>query len=448
MLSSLVRSPKDIPAVPDRRNLAVIIDGAVVGDVTQDDHGQLTFTYRDSWRARPDATPLSLSMSLAKARHRHRVIDPFLRGLLPDNQTVLERWGQRYGVSANNPFALLLHVGEDVAGAAQFVRDDRLTESQEPGSIEAVTDDYIENRLKTLRHDRASWIDARGEFSLAGAQSKFALYRASDGSWGIPHGRKATTHIFKPPLPGLANQEVNEHLCLQAASRLGMTAARSEIMTFGDEHAIVLERYDRILRANGDVARVHQEDMCQALGVSPERKYQRNDDGPGAIALMNLFRDQQPRPVANSSVETLVRALAFNWVICGPDAHAKNYSLLLAGPQVRFAPLYDIASVVAYPTQFNMGRIMMAMSINGKYECGLVSGNDWHAFAKAAAIDPGQMLGWVREIVSHTPDAFADAVAGAPGWVRQLDMTTMLLNGLASTAKERAISLDLSSSSW
>ena len=105
----------------DEKRLIVIINGGEVGEVTQDGHGQMSFTYRESWRSTRSATPLSLSMPLVQGRHGHRVVDPFLRGLLPDSQEVLERWGRRYGVSANNPFALLTHVGEDVAGAAQFV---------------------------------------------------------------------------------------------------------------------------------------------------------------------------------------------------------------------------------------------------------------------------------------------------------------------------------------
>jgi serine/threonine-protein kinase HipA len=322
----------------ETKRLVVVIAGHEVGEVVQDGYGQMTFSYRESWRRSRSATPLSLSLPLVQARHRHRAVDPFLRGLLPDNQEVLDRWARRYGVSANSPFALLTHVGEDVAGAAQFVRENRLVESQDPGSIEEVSEGYIEERLRTLREDRGSWTDVRGEFSLAGAQSKFALYRAPDGSWGIPHGRKATTHIFKPPLPGLADQEVNEHLCLQAASLLGMRTAISDVATFGSEHAIVLERYDRIVRPDGDVTRVHQEDICQALGVPPDRKYERGDGGPGAARVIALFREHQTPAQAAESVEIFCRALAFNWAVYGPDAHAKNYSLLLAGAQVRLAP--------------------------------------------------------------------------------------------------------------
>lgn len=414
-----------------------MVNGNQIGDLAQDDQGRVTFTYRDSWRQSRTATPLSLSLPLVRAQHPRRAVDPFLQGLLPDNQEVLERWGRRYGVSANNPFALLTHVGEDVAGAAQFVREDRLEESQKVGLIEPVDDEYIEGRLRTLREDRAAWTDVRGEFSLAGAQSKFALYRSPNGSWGIPHGRMATTHIFKPPLPGLADQEVNEHLCLRAASRLGMSTASSEVMTSGNEHAIVLERYDRVVGPEGEVTRIHQEDACQALGIPPDRKYQRQDGGPGAAQLIALFREYQIPARAHESIETLCRALAFNWVIYGPDAHAKNYSLLLAGAQVRLAPLYDIASVASYPAQYKLPQMMMAMSINGKYQNNLLNEDDWRAFAKSVSVEPDEMVGWVYDVVSNAASAFSDAVADEPDWVGHLDMTRTLVKGIATAAEER-----------
>jgi len=41
--------------------------------------------------------------------------------------------------------------------------------------------------------------------------------------------------------------------------------------------------------------------------------------------------------VAQAAVWAFVDALAWNWLIVGTDAHAKNYSLLLVGSQVRLA---------------------------------------------------------------------------------------------------------------
>jgi len=423
------------------KRLVVLINGQHAGDLTQDRHGQIGFAYSPAWQQSPSATPLSLSLPLYRADHGHRAVDPFLRGLLPDNQAVLDRWGARYGVSARNPFALLVHVGEDVAGAAQFVREERVEEARDPGFVEVVDEAYIAERLRTLRDDRAAWTDTHGEFSLAGAQSKFALYRAPNGSWGLPRGRRATTHIFKPPLEHLAHQEVNEHICLRAAARLRMPTASSRVEVFGDEPAIVLERYDRVVRPDGAVLRIHQEDICQALGVHPDRKYQRGDGGPGALRVIDLLRAHQPPSTAEASVETFCRALAFNWVIYGPDAHAKNYSLLLSSAQVRLAPLYDIASVAPYPDQYDLSRMMMAMSINGRYQNNLIGEADWRSFAEKASIDPDAMASWVRDVATRAPDAFSDVIAGEPGWIRAIPMTIGLLDGVAASAKDRLQSL-------
>lgn len=111
---------------PGDKRLTVLIDRLRAGVVTEDRDGRLELTYDDSWRNDRTATPLSLSMPLADLNHGDAVIRAYLWGLLPDNEQVLDRWARRYQVSARNPFRLLRHVGEDCAGAAQFVRNDRV----------------------------------------------------------------------------------------------------------------------------------------------------------------------------------------------------------------------------------------------------------------------------------------------------------------------------------
>jgi serine/threonine-protein kinase HipA len=70
----------------ETKRLVVVINGLEVGEVVQDGDGQMTLTYRESWRRSRSATPLSLSLPLVQARYGQRAVDPFLRGLLPDNQ--------------------------------------------------------------------------------------------------------------------------------------------------------------------------------------------------------------------------------------------------------------------------------------------------------------------------------------------------------------------------
>ena len=143
-----------------------------------------------------------------------------------------------------------------------------------------LTNAEVEARLRILRNDTSAWRleEDVGQFSLAGAQSKTALL-LEDGRWGVPGGLKPTTHILKPPIPGFPGHCENEHLCLAIAGALGIPVARSRVRHFGDETAIVVERYDRIAGAGG-LRRLHQGDFCQALGRSPLNKYE-SEGGPG-----------------------------------------------------------------------------------------------------------------------------------------------------------------------
>ncbi|MDT0263005.1 type II toxin-antitoxin system HipA family toxin [Jatrophihabitans lederbergiae] len=419
------------------KQLLIHMGGRLMGKLRQDPHGRLSFSYDQQWRVARSATPLSLSMPLTRVEHPHAVVDPFVRGLLPDSDRVLQRWGRQFGVSPNSPFALLTHVGEDVAGAAQFIRPDRVEQADADGGIEPVDDAYIARRLRALGSDRSAWDDfaAPGQFSLAGAQAKFALYRSSDGQWGLPTGRTATTHILKPPLEHLADQEINEHLCLRAASKLGLRSALSQVMTFDGEPAIVLTRYDRVIRPDGSVTRVHQEDFCQALAVHPDRKYERQDGGPGAVAIVDLLRRVQPPSVAAASIETFSKALAYNWVIYGPDAHAKNYALLLSGPQVALAPLYDISSTAPYPDRFDPRHMAMAMGIGGKYENALVTSDDWRGMAVKFGVAPDDLLTWVYDIVANAPDALADAVREEGEWLAGVPVARDLVAGVGQSSQ-------------
>jgi serine/threonine-protein kinase HipA len=184
---------------PDHKQLAVLMDGRRAGVVTEGAGGagdRLELTYDDAWRADRHATPLSLSMPLTVRSHPDQVVRAYLWGLLPDNGHILERWARRYQVSARNPFALLRQVGEDCAGAAQFVQPARVDALlRQEGAVSWLDDAEVAERLRTLRRDPSAWHPATGgQFSLAGAQAKLALHHDPEsGGWGDPAGAIPTT---------------------------------------------------------------------------------------------------------------------------------------------------------------------------------------------------------------------------------------------------------------
>ena len=388
--------------------LVVVAERRIMGEVQRDRRGRLAFVYDDHWRSTDEAYPLSLSMPLVVGEHEHARIEPWLWGLLPDNDAILARWGQKFHVSPRNAFALLGAVGEDCPGAIQLVRTGRLEETlrDDGHHVEWLTEADIAERLRALRNDQAAWRMARdvGQFSLAGAQPKTALLH--DGQrWGVPHGPTPTTHILKPPIGTLAGHAENEHLCLALARALGLPAAASEVVRFEDEVAIVVERYDRV-RIAGTIRRLHQEDMCQILGLPPTKKYQ-NEGGPGCAEISDAIRTHSGEP--EEDAQTFARAIILNWIIGGTDAHAKNFSMLIgARARARLAPLYDVASTLPY--DLDPRKLKMANRIGGKYRLEDISSRHWVRFASEVRLPAAEVLDIGKTMAGTLPEAFTETV--------------------------------------
>ncbi len=395
------------------KELVVLINEHVIGQIVQGNSGRFEFRYSDDWLSNPSAIPLSLSMPLSNPRHGDDAIRPYLWGLLPDSETTLAAWGQQYGANARNPFALIAHVGEDLQGAVQIVPPDRLEALRQREGTTRLSADVLAERFTSLiRQPRATpFTPGGGQWSLAGAQPKKALYLVK-GRWYEPRGRTPSTHILKPQIPNLAGQVENEAFCLRLAPRLDLPAPHIWVERFGDLPVVVIERYDRVRmdvkrklaidQSGGEVRRVHQEDCCQALKVMPQVKYQ-NEGGPGIKAIMALLSGSA-KP--SEDRDRFMRAQAFNFVIGGSDAHGKNYGLLLATKgRFRLAPLYDVISMLPYVRVRRDAKL--AMSIDGRYRFDEILPRHWEKQARSVGYAPDQALAHIRDLVARVPDEAA-----------------------------------------
>ena len=396
--------------------LAVLLHGVLAGHVFKAANRRLVFKYELAWCEPLDAFPLSLSMPLSKEEHGHRATSAFLWGLLPDDPRVIEIWARQCNIARTDVTALLAHVGEDCAGAVQMVPPSRLhevlgvpTTVDQRTSIEWLSTRAVGRLLADLRQNPAAGrsSSAQGQFSLAGAQPKTTLYHAN-GKWGIPKGRVPTTHILKPPVLGLTNVAYNEHACLALARQLGLPAAQSTVQRFGEEIAIVVERYDRV-RANGVVTRVHQEDMCQALAKQPTDKYE-TDGGPTLVDVATLLNLHSSEPL--NDLAHFIEANAFNWLIAAPDAHAKNYSILHStGPVHRLAPVYDVISAIPYPRQWSNG-VSLAMAVGGERRVDAIAGSHWRVVARDVGLPPQALVDRIVELGERVPAAIDRVIEG------------------------------------
>ncbi|MCA0332077.1 MAG: HipA domain-containing protein [Actinobacteria bacterium] len=275
-------------------------------------------------------------------------------------------------------------------------------EQQVGGGIAEIAD-----RLRRLREDDTDWLGDGEHWSLAGAQSKFTLRALGDG-WGIAHGAEPSTHIVKPGIGTIPSQALIEHVSMRATAALGLRVASTLYVEFEDQPAIVVTRFDRRER-DSRWERIHQEDLCQALALDPSRKHE-SDRGPGIARIARLLRDAS----GPAAVDEFGRAVIANYLLGAPDAHAKNYSVMLAGSALQLAALYDVASGLTAARDGRLRFPRAAMSLGGERSFGDVSGRHWTGFATALGVDPDQVREWVLTLAQQAPAAMADTIRALP----------------------------------
>jgi serine/threonine-protein kinase HipA len=209
-------------------------------------------------------------------------------------------------------------------------------------------------------------VDADGEYrlSLAGAQDKLPVVVDSSGRIGLTRGQTPSTHIIKTPIERLNHTVVNEAFCPMVGRQLGADVVDASAQRVAGQEFLLVKRYDRRESDDG-IARFHQEDFCQALGVPTARKYQA-EGGPSLADCFALVRRATAVPARE--VIKLLDDVALNFLLGNHDAHGKNFSLLYApeSGQAVLAPAYDVLSTFAYRRPHNLTR-KMAMSIGGEY---------------------------------------------------------------------------------
>ncbi|MET3233402.1 UNVERIFIED_ORG: serine/threonine-protein kinase HipA [Burkholderia sp. 1263] len=365
------------------RALSVWANGERVGVWRLPTRGSMEFAYDPAWVASPAGRPLSLSLPFTPSnlpQKGSRVLNYF-DNLLPDSEAIRKRIAQRYQTETLDAFDLLQAIGRDCVGAVQLLAEDDAPTGVEQIEGTPLADSEIEAMLaRTVGNPALGTPDQADDFriSLAGAQEKTALLW-HDGKWQRPHGATPTTHIFKLPLGLVGNKLAdlstsveNEWLCLRILRAYGLPVANTDMLTFGKQRVLSVERFDRQLHSSGQwLLRLPQEDFCQVYGVPSHRKYE-NEGGPG---LLDLARILQQSVTAQQDIETLLASQILFWMLAAPDGHAKNFSIrLLAGGQYRLTPLYDVMSI--WPVEGNgpnqwswfKARLAMAMWSRSKHD--------------------------------------------------------------------------------
>jgi serine/threonine-protein kinase HipA len=386
----------------------------------------MRFTYASAWLADASRPPVSLSLPKQDRPFRQSQCRPFFAGLLPEaaQRDVI---AGALGISRGNDFALLEALGGDVAGALSLWPEGEGPPDPAPaGTPRPLGDEELVELLDTL--PRRPLLAGRDglRLSLAGAQTKLPVVLV-DGRVAVPFPGQPTTHILKPAMSRFPHTTENEALVMALAAAVGLPVAPVAARAAQGRPYLLVSRYDRRFDESGRAHRLHQEDLCQALGIPPERKYAA-EGGPTFKAGFDLLRRATAVPAV--AVLAFLDAAIFNVIVGNADAHGKNFSLLYRPAGVGLAPLYDLLSTVAYPEL--SPNFAMKMAKRATLE--EIGPTTWADFAG----DVGLPASFVRRRVRELSDAVerqVPSVADSPA----LDvLNTLALKELAARIASRA----------
>ncbi len=358
------------------RSLDVYFHDQCVGDLQQADTGQLFFQYREAYLEEPSAAAVSLSLPLQLEAFGNVQAKPFFSGLLPD-EMVRQRLARYLGVSEKNPFSLLEVIGGECAGALALYPSGEQPPEPSERDIVTMDDGQLKELLALLKRRPLMAGDDNVRLSLAGAQDKIAV-GFKDNAVQLVCGASPTTHILKPIIDHVEDSAHNEVFCLRLAQKVKIEAPDALIGWVDGTPYFLIERYDR-KNVNGEVKRLHQEDFCQALGIAPEMKYER-EGGPSVLACLELVQRFSSKPARDRLA--LLRRVLFNYIIGNADAHGKNFSLLYRQAKPDLSPAYDLLCTEIYPDLTQK----MAMKIGGRYKPDDVLKRHWERLVPDTAV--------------------------------------------------------------
>lgn len=391
-------------------SLDVHLDGSRVGTLTRAAGADYFFAYAPETVAAAGEGAVVLSNSLPVRVQPYEPLETrsFFDGLLPEDSRRNEI-ARELRIDAGDGYALLAEIGRDCAGAVVIVPEGEGAGPRD-GAVEWLSDEDLAELVERLptRPLGISREGRRMRLSLAGVQRKLTLIRSGSGQFGEPQADAPSTHLIKPQygeeFPDLA---YNEMFCMRVARCAGLPVAETELITITDRPCLLSQRFDRGSDGTG-TTRLHQEDLCQALGVPSNLKYQEHG-GPGFRRLRELLLEIG----RGADIETMVRSAACNFVLGNSDAHGKNFAILFAELGRRLAPLYDIVCTAVYDLDEEM-----AMSVGDVFAPQAVTRLDWVDMSDDCDLAVEPFLRIVSETAMQVRECAESvaALARAEGW--------------------------------
>jgi len=389
--------------------LIVSANGIPVGTL-EVKKGQWKFGYATEWKDYSLSPNFPVATKKYEDTANDKPVEWFFENLLPEGR-LRDLIATRDRIDPRDTWALLVRHGQDTAGALSLTPEGFAAATEE--ILVPLSQEVLQEKIKASRARNlplmASWDEIR--MSLAGAQEKLGLHIDAHGAMFLPEGSAPSTHIVKPENASadFPYCPANEFFCMRLAQELKVPVPAVGLLHL-PEPLYVIDRFDREPLdksaekwAGSAFRRLHQIDLCQAMGVAPSKKYE-SEGGLGLHHLFGVLRGTfMDRPIV--AANAVVQWIAFNYLIGNLDAHAKNIAFLMRGQKAAVAPFYDMLCVEAY-----LPRQTMAMSIAGENKPGWVEGPHWDAMAYEAGVAPRLVRGVLSRMSEGLPEAISKVI--------------------------------------
>ena len=375
-----------------------------VGFLSIDGRRLFSFQYSKKWLTSPNAFQISISLPMQEDIFSHDIVKSFFSNLLPE-AAVRGLIAKRLGISDKNDFMLLKRIGGECAGAITILPDSEIPESPNQYTYRSLSDEQLADLIKHIPR-RPLLAGQEGiRISLAGAQEKMALFY-KDPAFYIPENGAPSNFILKPSMAHFQSSIENECFCMMLANAVDLNVPPVRIARKEAQKVLLIKRYDRILD-NDVLKRLHQEDFCQAMGLSHELKYQA-DGGPGLKACFDLVRAYSANPIKD--FQQLMQWVFFNYLIGNMDGHAKNLSFIYQAKQIRLAPFYDMLCTDIYEDLSQK----LAMKIGGENRPEWIMERHWERFSEEIKINKTilkkRLLDFCLNVSSKIDSTYADFI--------------------------------------
>lgn len=322
--------------------LAVYMYGKRVGTLGQSG-SDIWFKY-DDWTldaADPRTWQLSVRLPVQSEPYGHEPSLVFFDNLLLESDTRREL-AAATKFDSSDTTGLLGKVGAECAGAVSVWP----IQTQPPSVPEyrAIGNSELECLFSERHGERLTQLQIESRQTMSGVQQKLVFARF-DTTYHLPLDGAPGSVILKRTSGRYDQLALNEHACMRLLEAAGLPVAGTSVL--GDASGLLVsERFDRIVRDDRTIERLHQEDFCQATGRRPAAKYQQHNGGASLADLARVLRVHATAPAEDIGV--LVRAAIANVCVGNMDAHAKNFALLTVDGVTRLAPLYDVVCTEVY----------------------------------------------------------------------------------------------------